>query len=172
MMSDFDKLRAELRRQNFAVAQTKNGHWRADAPGGAGCVHFSESEDPRAIKNTVSDLRKVGFEWPPPVSRRNGAVGVSVEPVNCPACGRRTFDVMAGECSSEECRHEPDLDEVYQRVKAAKELLAAAEDELKLRNAELLKAQEARDRAAAQRTDLSTSYEVLKQKLVKKLGEP
>src|SRR5574342_225102 len=70
-MSDFDKLRTELKHQGFNLEQTNRGHWAAYSPDGRKAT-FSDSGDPRAIKNTISDLRKIGFEWPPSPKKKIG----------------------------------------------------------------------------------------------------
>ena len=63
---EFDDLMVELRRQGWALAQTGNGHWKATPPDKRHTiVHFSISGDPHAFKNTISDLRKRSFIWPP-----------------------------------------------------------------------------------------------------------
>lgn len=55
----------ELRKQDFEVDQTSQGHYRVKPPDpDASIVHMSDSRDPRAWKNSVSQLRKSGFVPP------------------------------------------------------------------------------------------------------------
>jgi len=64
---DFKPLVRELRQQGWSVEKTTQGHWKAVPPDPKhGIVHFSESCDYHAMKNTVRDLKARGFEWPPP----------------------------------------------------------------------------------------------------------
>lgn len=67
---DFQPVLTELRKQSWALERKKSG-WQAKAPAskGGGLVHFSESEDHHALKNTISALKAKGFEWPPLDSR-------------------------------------------------------------------------------------------------------
>lgn len=184
-MSDFDKLRTELKEQGFIVEKTNRGHWKATQPNrgnwqvarnGTGTVTFSESNDPRAIKNTISDLRKIGFEWPP-TNKKNGngrsedELGYEMGP--CPHCHMQTFNLRAGACENMGCptRAPQDTDALYAEVKAVKELMATAQDEFK-------KKQEACERAAvelqdakAQYDDFKRTHERLKQQLIKALEE-
>lgn len=61
-----------LELQGWAVSRQGNGHWKAQAPTGTGLVHFARSQESRAMKNTLSDLRRYGFEWPTPKKARAG----------------------------------------------------------------------------------------------------
>lgn len=65
-MDDWKVLRRELAAQGWDLEQTAQGHWRAKPPDRAqGIVHFSNSEDTHAFKNTLAALRKTGcFNWP------------------------------------------------------------------------------------------------------------
>ena len=56
-----------LEEQGWVVNTTSNGHYKAYPPDDEkSLVTFSlGSNDPRAIKNTLSDLRSRGFRWPP-----------------------------------------------------------------------------------------------------------
>lgn len=63
---EFDDLMGELRQQGWVLVQTSNGHWKATPPDKRHTiVHFAISGDPHAFKNTISDLRKRDFQWPP-----------------------------------------------------------------------------------------------------------
>lgn len=61
---DIRVLIRKLNEQGFSVSQTGRGHWRVVPPDPSkSLVHFSRLEEPRAFKNTLSDLRKSGFRW-------------------------------------------------------------------------------------------------------------
>ena len=63
---DYERICEALKEQGWWVERTAVGHYRALAPNRAfPPVHFSKSGDPRAIRNTISMLKKGGFEWPP-----------------------------------------------------------------------------------------------------------
>jgi hypothetical protein len=67
---DFRGIVAELEDQGWEISQISGTHYRATPPDKEKpLVHFSVSADPRAIKNTVADLRRSGFVWPPERSR-------------------------------------------------------------------------------------------------------
>lgn len=62
----------ELRNQGWKLEDTNNGHARARPPDPKhDIVVFSRCEEPRAIKNVISQLKKSGFIWPPPPRERN-----------------------------------------------------------------------------------------------------
>lgn len=66
-MSGFREWQAlirELRTQGFTVHRTTRGHYSARGRDRSKpVIHFAESSDPRAIQNTLRDLRKAGFKW-------------------------------------------------------------------------------------------------------------
>ena len=71
---DYKPIIAELRNQGWTVDRTGQGHYRAAPPDRSRpIVHFSASDDFHALKNTVKDLAKSGFIWPPP-SKKEQAV--------------------------------------------------------------------------------------------------
>ncbi len=55
--------------QGWSIAKTTQGHYRAAPPDKTKPVVFlgGNSGDPRAIKNIISQLRRSGFIWPPPL---------------------------------------------------------------------------------------------------------
>ena len=70
MAMDFKDLAAALREQGWTVEKLSSGHFRAQPPDPKkSLVHFSTGSDPRSIKNTIADLRRAGFVWPPPGKR-------------------------------------------------------------------------------------------------------
>lgn len=72
---DYRELLDELLVQGWGVETTTHGHTKATPPDPSqGIVHFSGSSDPHAYMNTVRDLRRRGFVWPPSSkNERNGA---------------------------------------------------------------------------------------------------
>jgi len=63
----------ELRRQGWTVERTERGHYKAYPPDPAQkMVTFAGglSGDHRTVKNAVAQLRRSGFQWPPP--KQNG----------------------------------------------------------------------------------------------------
>jgi hypothetical protein len=57
----------ELKRQGWEVDLTASGHYKAKPPDRQkAIIHFSTSCVRRSVKNTIRDLRKSGFLWPPP----------------------------------------------------------------------------------------------------------
>ena len=61
----------ELRAQGWKLEDTNNGHARARPPDPRhDIVVFSRCEEPRAIRNVISQLKKSGFIWPPPPRER------------------------------------------------------------------------------------------------------
>jgi biotin operon repressor len=64
---EYKEFIAELRTQGWTVEPTSQGHWCAKPPDKAlTIVHFSETADVHGRLNVLRDLRKRGFEWPPP----------------------------------------------------------------------------------------------------------
>lgn len=169
-MSDFDKLRTELRRQGFAVERTSRGHHRVTAADGGQTV-FSDSEDHRAFKNTIADLKKIGFAWPPIDKRING--NGHMPPVPCPSCELVVFDTVAGNCDNPKCpSHQPlDTDSLYLEVKAMRELVAKADEEVAFRKLEVESATSALHVAAEKQKQLKDTHERMKKQLIKALEE-
>lgn len=68
---EFRPILEQLALQGWRVEMTASGHWRAAPPDPSKpVVHFSsKSSDYRAVENTIHDLKRSGFEWPPPSKR-------------------------------------------------------------------------------------------------------
>lgn len=65
---DFNTIIKHLKRQGWAVEATTRGHHRAAPPDRQKpLIHFSLSGEPRAIHNTLAQLKASGFQWPPVV---------------------------------------------------------------------------------------------------------
>jgi hypothetical protein len=170
-VSDFDKLRGELRRQGFAVERTSRGHHRVTSSDGKQTV-FSDSEDHRAFKNSISDLKKIGFAWPPPEHAKSNGNGY-VAPARCPSCALMTFDTGAGTCQNPECPSHAavDTDALYLEVKTAKELAAEAHAEMKRKQLEVERATVELHAASTEYDKFRGEHERLKKQLIKALEE-
>lgn len=93
MSNDWRVVEQALRDQGWRLERTGNGHFKAFPPDRTKrMVVLAESNDPRAFKNQLSDLRKSGFLWrrdedevesrpsPPPASE-NRLGFAAVEPI-------------------------------------------------------------------------------------------
>jgi len=61
--SDLKKILKSAERQGFTVRQTRNGHLQVLSADGKGMVTLSGTpSDHRALKNTLADLRRIGFD--------------------------------------------------------------------------------------------------------------
>lgn len=62
---DWRKIEAELRRQGWTERPTRKGAmWLAPDGVGKVTVHRTPS-DRRTLANTLAELRRAGFHWPP-----------------------------------------------------------------------------------------------------------
>jgi hypothetical protein len=61
-MTDMRALREALAAQGFTVERARNGHYRVIAPTGAKCQIAATPSDWRGIRNTVSRLKRLGFD--------------------------------------------------------------------------------------------------------------
>lgn len=144
---DFKPIIRELRTQGWEVELTSQGHYRARPPDQTRqIVHFSMSNDPRALKNTLSNLRASGFRWEEP--ERRATPETREQTPRTPAATPAATPAPAETA-------EPDMDQLFESLKAAKvaaqeasELEKLAVQELARAENQLLQAQ--RDRAAAE----------------------
>ena len=82
---DYREILDELLVQGWGVETTASGHTRATPPDPAhGIVHFSGSSDPHAKMNTIRELRRGGFVWPPPSKNERTGVRRMVETTKAP----------------------------------------------------------------------------------------
>lgn len=66
MKREVRELVREAKRQGWRVEQLKSGHIRLYAPDGKHIVHVSGTpSDRRTLANTIADMRRYGFQWPP-----------------------------------------------------------------------------------------------------------
>lgn len=82
-MSEFDQVFEALKAQGWKLTHVGTTNKAVPPDPKRRIVHFSSHiTDPHAIKNTLSQLRKSGFEWPPP-----RAAVKQTEPTEAPAAG-------------------------------------------------------------------------------------
>lgn len=129
---DYKALDSALLDQGWALEATKEGHTRAVPPDrNQQIVHYSSSNDPRAFKNAVSQLRRSGFVWPPDSYRMRIPSGFDEEPEQ---------QIQADETQEEEmevaqeqltqARADVDPDKLFNELKEARTYAALAKEAL------------------------------------------
>lgn len=59
-----------LREQGWRLDQTVHGHYKGFSPDGRELITFADTNEPRAMKNCLAQLRRTNqFQWPPPDKR-------------------------------------------------------------------------------------------------------
>lgn len=152
---EFRPVLDELEAQGWLVEQTRNGHVKAVPPDRSKeMVHFSMSVDARAMRNAIADLKKQGFEWPPP-DRRPKLHLVSPQeekPVHQPTLPARlpipseTDSPSANLDLSNEVR----LNQLFTELKEARSYLALAETDLRDKRAAVQAATQAAEAAVVE----------------------
>jgi hypothetical protein len=67
---DTKKVLAEAERQGFTVRTTSRGHAQVrNADGQVVAVFSGSPSDIRALRNSIAELRRAGFVWPPKKGR-------------------------------------------------------------------------------------------------------
>lgn len=169
---DYKPIIAELRVQGWTVDRTGQGHYRAAPPDRSRpIVHFSASDDFHALKNTVKDLSKSGFIWPPP-SKKEQAVerksnGTSQSPDELIAVleaelGVEVDQPPATSPSPQETK-EDRMDRLFHELKDAKTFLLLTDEHLAECKRKLDEAQRA---FAEAETERNKAAETLKLKKV------
>lgn len=142
---DYKALFKELDRQGWELEEIQGHHYKAFPPDkDQDIVCFATtSGDPRAMRNTIRDLRKSGFQWPPPKQEEpmdatlSDAVTSGSEPPRPPKSADELFEELkeakgyfdlAKEASSEA---EDELKELQERYAEALEELQMATNKLK-----------------------------------------
>lgn len=133
--------------QGWSIEKTKQGHYKAKGPAGAGLVTFCNTDEPRGMKNNISELRRNGFQWPPPER---------VRPAKTVDLGSGPFTATAVRAAATP----PDMDALFKNLKDTRAELAGlqakyeeAERECDRRRVLLGEAQEAA-RAAKDEVDM------------------
>lgn len=126
---DFRRIFAALERQGWGVTQNANGHYRAVPPGNGSIVHFAtSSNDHRAVRNTIRDLRASGFVWPEQADAKATEPSPSPESqfVADPPGPRFSgagvmFAAFESQSTRQPDRAEPDLDALFEELKLARD---------------------------------------------------
>jgi len=168
MASHWDPVVDELKNQGFIVERSEGNHWSVRAAAGKRMVHFSYSSEPRAVKNTISDLRRIlGFVWPPPERQKKNGVGQSSKEEAC--C---TLCHADGGCKDKSCEcHAPEpvavpktSEELYKDLADSRISLQLSEEQLAACKAALQEAQQAVDDAFVQRTEAYAAFKAAKKR--------
>lgn len=140
---DFRPIITELKNQGWVIEQTTQGHFKAVPPdNNRPLVHFSASCEPRALKNTLQNLRNSGFMWPP--SKRDSSPSSSArEPEWYEAINAAIEEAEANETP------EARMDRLFTELKDAKAYLQLADDQLKTSKIALDEIQRAYEAALA-----------------------
>lgn len=155
---DFKPVIAALRDQGWDIEQTSQGHYRAKPTDpNAQLVHFSTSNEPRALKNTLQELRKSGFVWPPPPKSR---------PSDEPSADDQWYLDNGPDSEPESTpiaeTHEDKMERLWNELKEAKTWFALTDDTMRSAQEQLALAQKAFDEAAAERTKAAESLKTKK----------
>ena len=139
---DFQPILTELRQQDWDVQQTTRGHWKATPPDRSKpLVHFSMSDDHHALKNTLKDLQRSGFMWPPPSKRDLRDAKREDAPVSQPDL---TFEpVQPAPAAQPSETPEERMDRLFHELKEAKGYLKLADEHLAECQRKLEEAQQA-----------------------------
>ena len=160
MADSFDAVLAELKNQGWRVDRTGDGHFKCfPADVTRVMVTIARSNDPRALKNAISFLRKSGFVWPPPevervvevevaapaapLARRAPNAGAFVPLETKPDWNAPLEPDMAAEPETPEDR----MDRLFNELKEARTLASLATTQHGLCQQELERAQAALDAA-------------------------
>lgn len=66
MGNDLRKVLRALEDQGFLVTRSSKGHWLVDTADGRRVGVFAATPgDTRSLKNSIAQLRRHGFTWPP-----------------------------------------------------------------------------------------------------------
>ncbi len=161
------ELMRELREQGWRLDRTIQGHYKAFSPDGHELVTFSDTNEPRAMKNCLAQLRRTNqFQWPPPDKRMLRRTSGERQAPVAEATGAPTDALRASAPKTST------LDDLFQNLKAAKAELGTMEEhhdavmatvreaeaalEEAKRRAEMAVA-DARERARASREDLDVA---------------
>lgn len=159
---DFKPILSALRDQDWEITQTTQGHYRARPPDPTKpIVHLSTSYDPRALKNTIQELKKSGFVWPPPPKSRPSEVAPDSEAFwNQMDLGPESEPTPSAPVVVE--AHEDKMERLWNELKEAKTWFALTDDTMRIAQEQLALAQKAFDEATAERTKAAESLKTKK----------
>jgi hypothetical protein len=156
---DFRHILEELERQRWAVEQTTKGHYRAAPPDpNKRIITFSLSNEPRAIHNTISQLKTSGFLWPPPDKlpheEARAAAAENDDPDAWIDEHNRKVEEASAPVEEEPLppeTHEERMDRLFHELKEAKTYVALADEQYAVCEAKLLAAQREFEQAQDER---------------------
>jgi len=175
MSNDFKDIFSELRTQNWELEKTSRGHWKATPPDKSlAIVHFSESNDPHALRNTIRDLKRGGLIWPPPSKkdlasdRRTEAETEFVSPFErgeelAKRAGEELLALPSPSDSSRKEVREVDMDKLFQELKEARAYATLTEEHYAECAAKVKEAQLELQRAEAERASATKNLATKKQ---------
>lgn len=175
---EFREVAAELVRQGWRVERTGQGHYRAKPPNPTlPIVHFGHSSEARAFQNTIGQLRRSGFVWPPPEpperpkavdGAANDAVGIELvePPWNQLDDGRPDEDEPASAAAEQAPTSDPEdeLERLWRELKDARVYLALEDEDLANRERAMKDAVAAHAAAVASREDAAARLRRCKQR--------
>lgn len=82
---EFREVVDELKRQGWKVEKTERNHHQAKPPNGGQLVHFGDSDGARSFQNTIGQLRRAGFAWPPPAAPKPARTRIEETATPAPA---------------------------------------------------------------------------------------
>jgi len=117
MTSEFKPIISELSNQGWHLETNSNGHYKATPPDPTKkLIHFSDSNDPRAVHNALRDLRASGFVWPAPSKKELRA--------------QNRIEAEANQEPDNEPKEPKDMDTLWLELKDAKVYLTLANESL------------------------------------------
>jgi hypothetical protein len=155
----------ELERQGWEVERTSQGHWRArPSDKTKQLVHFSTSDDRHSLKNVLADLRRSGFEWPPPSkkeerSERPSQPGMDVDDFDFSPMTDPVPVVPSPPETQEQI-----MDRLWTDLKESKGYLNLADEHMKECERRLEEAQQAFNDAKMEREQAAEKLRVIKER--------
>lgn len=183
-IGDWKGLRSMLEAQGWTLEKRTTGHMKATPPDRTkSIVHFAQSNEPRAFRNTLADLKKQGFVWEEsPVSRKSaessaartermiagGWDGEAVPVFDAPPFYEENDTEIAPALLpptppvSAVSEKAPDLDRYYADLKDAKAYAALAAEHLRETEAALEAAHAAHAQARSERDEATRKLKAAK----------
>jgi len=133
--TDYQDLSRSLAEQGWTVTPNGAEKWKAVPPGAVGnIVFFSVSQDPRALHNTIRDLKRSGFEYPPPKGKPvETKIATGAQTLKAPPGERAKPAIELPAATPDRPSSAPKgdpLDQAFQQLREAREWLAMCQSEL------------------------------------------
>lgn len=156
-IKEFTEIVDELRRQRWQVERTGRGHYQARPPDAKmQIVHFGESGEARGFQNTLSQLRRSGFIWPPPATQPSPRNGHGHAVASTPSAARSAAPAEPRETPASASTTEDDEDRIFRELKEARVLLALEGENLVLCERRLEEAKAAYEAALRSRQEAAS----------------